>query len=422
MAKYYNLSVLIGILLFSGGAAAEVANAGVVSHRNRALPASVSVAFIEGSIEGPLPSAGEFSPMRARELEEAERAVDKGKEAYLDVKLKRAERSFRHAVDLYLADPAALVDSKKVSKAAVLLAQIQLARKRKSAAKSGLKRVLLAIPRFPEGTQPPPNVAALIKAVQRELAARLNGQLKVTSSPSGLPVWANATALGRTPVEVGDLLAGSLVVRIEGPGGVRQERVDLKQGLVTVHFGLTAERESAALREGLAQRSASASWTAAAQLQRVMGTDYVCVAVLEESRVIVARLRGAERVAIGGHVTQAPTNLDGWRALGRFCSPSTPSNIGSSEVEAALFGSSSSASDAGFGRSGWGWTAIGVGTVTTASGIYFGLKAKDFETDWLADGREADREDARTQAIIADAAYTLSAALIITGIYLLVTD
>lgn len=408
------------LLLLCAPAAAEPVVAGVVARPEALVPAGAAEAFAAGAREVVGDDQGLPPPDPA--VADALRQIEAGEQAWLRIELPAADRALTAAVDLLLADPTAHPEGEAASRAALMLAQVRLARGEASRTDAVIERALLALPGFPHGAPPPPDLAARIDATRKRLASRLVASLRVTSRPEGQPVRVNGVPAGTTPVTVGGLPAAPVRVTLEA-GRERPERaVALVPGETAVHFALGEAPEAELLRDAVQARDAEGAWALAGRLEAVASADSVCMAVAEEERVVVAVLGGARREVLGGHAGPPPANVAAWRSLGRFCAPGAATDLPPGEVEAALWASRASAEEGfRFGKKGWGWTAIGTGAAVAGLGAVFGVQAQAAADDFNKAGDPDDEGLARSRALAADVSYGVSAALIATGLYLLLS-
>jgi hypothetical protein len=282
-----------------------------------------------------------------------------------------------------------------------------------------LERALQSLPGFPEGAAPPP--PALLRrldALRQRLRPQMTGRLDVASRPSGVEVRLNGVPAGKTPLLLESLPAVSVRVRVGG----RFRDVDLARGPGVVRLDLDPVPAREALRATLLRPDADAGWAAAARLQAAGEGDAVCVAVATaEAPVLVARLEASTREIVGARRAPAPSQAEGWRALGRLCGDGVPSDGPPAEAVASLW-PAEFAPPADDDRRLWGWTALGAGAALAGVGLVYGLGALDAEADFkgarTADDARRARDEARRQAVVTDVSLGLSAGLLGAAIYL----
>lgn len=411
---------------------------GLVPRGDVTVPDGAVEAFTRGATEArvrvePTASAP-ISSSRARLLKTGLSALARGEQAYLQFEMEVADRHLADAVDALLDEPTALSDAAPAIRAVLMLAQVRLTAERRDDAERVLTRATLAFPGFPEGGgfPPPPDVQALIERIREESRGQLRNALTVESVPPGLEVRINGVPVGKTPVEVMGLPARPVRVRVSVSETVSPSRlVDLtheRRARTLFDVGGTAAR--AALEESIRGGSdPEAGWAAAGALQQALSADQVCVAVhLNDGRVVVARLDADARRIAGAHEGAASARGAAWQALGRFCGAKAPSNLPPAQAEAALWPEAFAGRGQGEGlltRDNVGWGAVGLGAAFAGVGVWFGLDALSAQNDFdeARSARAADdaADQARRSALIGDLSYGAAAALVATGIYLLLT-
>lgn len=398
------------VLCLTAAAQAEPAVAGLAS-RIGPVDAAAQAAFKAGAM-----------PQRKADtaaLDRALSALEAGEAAYLSMNLRGAEKSLTAAFDGLLGALDVLDDAEPAVRAGLLLVQVQLARKRRSAAEQTVDRAVLALPGFPAGGQPPPDVQPIILAARKRLAGQLNARLSVKVVPAGAYVRLNGVPVGRAPLTVEGLAPGRVRVSVQsGRQGVAR-MITLKSGGQAVRLQTRPSPEQA--RAVLAALKAGRPvFKAAADLQAAQGADTVCAGLIVPQRgVYIMRLNGPGSTVIGAYRTPRPSTPQDWRALGRFCRAKAPTNTRPAEVRAILRGGSQQARPTPSDNSGLGWSLVVGSGAALAAGVYFGLQANDFADAYNTRGRSRDKNDAVRSAAFADTGYVLSAGLLAAGVYLL---
>jgi len=416
------------IFAFTGAPASALAGpvvGGVVARPSAVLPSGAVDAFEAGVDEAPGGRArriGAAAPAGGR-FDEGEAALKLGEQKYLEVELKAAKAALTTAVDVFLDEPTDLIDARPATRAVLRLAQVCVALKRRKEADRVLERALLALPRFPAGTSPPPDLRGRIETARRRLRHQFGATLRITSARSGASVLVNGVALGVTPLEVDGLARRPVRVTVTPPGGAPESRlVDLAGGAAEVQV-VSASATVDQLRTSIARGDAEAGWTAAARLQASFQADSTCLAVVDEEAVVVARLDATRRAVVGAHSASPPSDASGWRALGRFCSTGAASNLAPAEVIEALWPSAVEASAGGrFTRSAAGFTLAGLGVASWGAATWFALAAFEADDRFSAAGAQSDKDEAKNNALVADIAIGSGVLLVGTGVYLLLTD
>ncbi len=400
---------------------------GVVARPPAELPADAANAFESGVDEAPGGRARRIAsaaPPKSQRYDEGLAALKRGEQKYLDVELEAAKEALGDAVDAFLDEPTDVNDAKPAARAVLRMAQVCIALKRRKQADRVIERALLALPRFPAGSSPPPDLRARIDAARRRLQPQFGATLSVTTGAPGAQVTVNGVFLGVTPLRVDGLARRPVRVVVTPAGEPAESRlVDLASGSATVEV-VSAETMVTELRDSIVSADDERGWTAAARLQASFQADATCIAVMEVDRVVVARLDASRRRVLGGNEVEPPSGLSGWRALGRFCSAEAPPDLSPQVVTGALWPSDPrvSGGGGGFGRRGWGWTAVGVGAVSWGAATFFALEAFDADDRFGQTGSETDKQGAQTNALIADVAIVTGVVLVGTGLYLLLTD
>ncbi len=413
------------LLLWGSAVARGPVVGGVVARPDVEVQPDAAAAFEAGADEAPGGRArmisSELSPSRTAQVQAAVRALAEGEQRYLEFELEAARDALDAAVDGFLDAPTELLDAQPATRAVLRLAQVHIALKQTREADKAIERALLGIPRFPAGGSPPPDLEARIEDARGRLSVQFGARLTVGSATPGARVRVNGVVLGRTPLVAGGLARGPVRVTVDGPSGAETRLVDLASGEAEVQV-VSSSETLAELRGAIAQGDAERGWRAASLLQSSFQADSTCLAVVDDDGVVVARLDASARSYEGGHrAAPTPSDPEGWRALGRFCSPGSRSNMAPAEVGEALW-PESSAGGGGFGRSGWGWTAVGVGAASLGATALFGSQALQADTNYSRTGDAADEDAARSNALVADIALGVGVALVATGVYLLLTD
>ena len=408
----------------------------VVARDGAALPDGVEAAFRRGAAET---DEGIASGLRApprtpadrRRITDAANSLELGEAAYLDLRLRVAERRLADAVDGFFANPRALDDAAPPVRAALLLAEVYLMLERPQAAERVLARGLRAVPGFPlEDSAPPPNVGERLGRLRLALAEELDARLEVVTEPPGLPVRVNGAALGLSPVLIEGLSPDSFRVTVEAADGHVLERlVQLSPGRVGVRFAERPSEIRDSLRGAMTVGHSARTWATALRLQETLGADATCVALRDTEGVIVTRIEGRRRTLIGAHAGPVPVRVEDWQALGRFCSADAPSNIDLAIAEERMWPSFGTGGDDGrdsFDRRTLAWTAVAAGMTAAGIGTWFGLSALSAQDEFSAadnPGTSRDASDRATaNALGADVSFAVAAALIATGVYLLYDD
>ncbi len=416
-------AALVLVLAFSGASAAPVV--AVVERPSANLLAEAEVAFEAGAEESPGGRARDstYLPREPRDTQAGLEALARGEKRYLAVELKAAKKALEVAVDALLRDPTELVDARFATRAALRLTQVCLALRQVRAADQVIERALFALPRFPAEGSPPPDLRARLEAVRSRVANQLDGRLHVVTRRPGAEVSVNGVVVGRTPLMVEGLARVPVRVVVRPDRAPAESRlISLAEGRAEVEFGSTDEL-LADLRGSVVNHDAEGSWRAARRLQSSFSADATCLAVVDDSDVVVARLDAVTREVLGGHrTTRVPGDAAGWRVLGRFSAPVAPSNLTPAEVAAALWSQPNFANTLDFGRAEWGWTTAGVGVATLGLGAYFGAKAFDADDRYSRTGTRSEKDDAESSALAADVVISVGAVLVGTGLYLLLTD
>lgn len=409
--RWISLTGLLAVGLCAS-AAAEPTIAGLAS-RSKPVDPAAQAAFKVGATAQPAPKTDEAVVDRALA------ALETGEAAYLGMNLRTAEKALTQAFDGLLGALDTLDDAEPAVRAGLLLVQVQLARRRRSAAEQTVDRAVLALPGFPKGGQPPPAVQPIIDAARKRLVERLNARLSVKVVPAGAYVRLNGVPMGRAPLTVDGLAPGPMRVSVQSGRRGAARMITLKPGAQTVRIQTRQSPEQAAAVLS-ALESGRGVFQAAADLQAVQSAESVCAGLIVPQRgVYVMRLDGTRRAVRGAYRAPLPKTPKGWQALGRYCRDAAPTNTRPPEVRAILRGSTMTAPPPTGDNQGLGWGLIAGSGAALAAGIYFGLAADDAADAYNTAGRSRDKEDALRSAAFADAGYVLSAGLLAVGIYLL---
>lgn len=408
---------LVLVLVLAMGAAHGAPVVAGVTARRGAIDDAAQRAFRMGA---DATIGGQTAQADPGTLDRALSDLEAGEKAYLALKLRPAERALSAAFDGLLASLSSLDDAEPAVRAALLLIQVRLARKRQAAAEQTVDRAVVALPGFPAGGQPPPDVQPLIAAARERLRANLTASLSVVTTPPGAYIRINGVPVGRSPTTVESLAPGKVRVTIQAGRRLVARTLRIKTGAqsLKVFAGPPAE-ESQRLLGHLAEGASKAVYAAASRLQSAQNAEFVCAALDVERRgVYVLRLDGKDERIVGAYRAPRPSDASGWRALGRFCGPRAPTNTREAEAR-AIMRVTNLPPPPGEGGDGLAWTLVAGGGATLATAIYFGLSASDSADAYNSRGRSADKTEAVRSAAIADAAYVVSAGLVAAGIYLL---
>lgn len=386
-----------------------------VASRDGAVDAASQSAFRTGA---------QSTPTKANPalLDAALTALERGEAAFLGLELRPAERSLNAAFDGLIGAIASLDDAVPAVRAGLLLIQVQLARGRRDQAEATVERALLALPGFPAGGQPPPDVQPIIDAARARLKARLGAALTVTTTPPGAYIRLNGVPVGQSPVTVRALAPGPVRLTAQAGRRVISRVVTLKPGAAQARiYAGDATPDHARLLAALTAGEPDAVYAAAAALQASTGSDAACAGLVVPQRgVYILRLDGPGRRVLGAYRVPRPSGVEGWRALGRFCGARAPTNARPAEVNAILRrGNTAVTAPTPKGGDGVGWGLLAGSGAALAAGIYFGLDATDSADAYNTRGRSADKSAAVRAAAIADTGYVISASLFAAALYLL---
>lgn len=412
-----SVALITGALVLAAGAAHGAPVIAGATARKGTVDDASKRAFRRGAdatLGGPKAQADPVALTRALS------ALEEGEAAYLELKLRPAEQALSEAFDGLLGSLSSLDDAEPAVRAALLLIQVRLARKRQAAAEQTVDRAVVALPGFPAGGQPPPEVQPLIDAARERLRGTLTAALSVVTTPPGAYIRINGVPTGRSPTTVSSLAPGTVRVTVQAGRRLVARTLKLKTGTqkVEIFAGPPAE-ESERLLAQLAEGDPQAAFKTAASLQSEHDAEFVCAALDVERRgVYVLRIDGkGERIA-GAYRAPRPSDPEGWQALGRFCGQKAPTNTREAEAR-SIMRVKSLPPPPETGGDGLAWTLMAGGGAALAAGIWFGLAASDSADAYNTDGRNADKSDAVRSAAIADTAYVVSAGLVAAGIYLL---
>lgn len=416
------------VLALSTPAVAGPTVAGIGARRPASVHPDAARAFLAGAAEaaGALPPPG---PATLAQQATAVQALGEGEAAYLELKLKVAETRLNDAVEGLLASPTELVDGEPAIRASLLLAQVLVARRQPDAADLVLERALLSLPGFPRGGQPPPDILARIEKVRARLAGRLRATLVVDTEPAGGEVRVNGVAVGPAPVRLERLAAGPVRVTSARGGQTVAQRVELGEGIKRIRLGDGAGRHPA-VTEALVAGDEALLYRTAAAAQREAGADQVCAAVLVGPDAWVLRVDGAGRRVLAAHREPTPAAEADWTRLGRHCGADQAGDVAAEALaelwrEPAIVGVAVppvvDPVDPG-GDSGLGWGVVAGGAVAAGVGTWLGLRATDAADRYNQSGASKDEDAARRDALLADISFTAAVGLVVTGVYLLVSD
>lgn len=393
-----------------------------------AAPVLVGLASRDGAI-GPAEQAAfrtgaQTTPAKANPalLDAALTALERGEAAFLELKLRPAERSLKAAFDGLIGAIASLDDAVPAVRAGLLLVQVQLARGRRAQAEATVERALLALPGFPAGGQPPPDVQPIIDSARARLKSRLTASLTVSTTPPGAYVRLNGVPVGQSPVTVGALGPGPVRLTIQAGRRVISRALVLKSGRAEARiYAGESTPAHAQLLAALAAGKPADVYLAASALQSMTGADTACAGLIVPQRgVYILRLDGPRRRVAGAYRVPRPSRAEDWRALGRFCSARAPTNARPAEVNAIMrMGAPARPAPPTGKKSGVGWGLLAGSGAALAASIYFGLDANDSADQYNARGRSDDKSAAVRSAAIADTGYVISASLLAAAIYLL---
>ncbi len=396
----------------------EIAGGGVIGYGSL-IPPGAEAAFEEGlRAEQPL------SPAEPRlDLTGARRLLKQGEAAYMRAQLRKAEGFLVRAVQSALREPKQLKESQEVVDTILLLAQVQLSRHRKSAADKTLLLGLRNLPAFPKGGQPAPSVEQRLRRLKRRKDLKLSAQLSIESQPEGLPLWINGVRFGRTPQSLSELPHSSLGVAVEGPYGRVWREISLETGSATLSFDLDLRRYKAQAQEAIQRGDQAGTFFALAALESATNREESCWALVKDQQVMVLRISGQRRQLLGARSQRSPRDLQAWHILGKLCS--APGLLSQEQMRAWLWPPASKPfqesdrSSSGFGRAGFGWSALALGAVAGGAGGYFAWQAFSAAEEYNQGGAPADESRARSQAQQGDIALVISATLLGAGFYLL---
>lgn len=390
--------------------------ADAVAHLSEGLSAVNQVAR-------PVPEG--YDARRGSDLSRAAARIDEGSAAYLELDLDVAAEALGGGLERLLGEPSTLPDAGGATSAALLLAQVHLARGDAGGADRVLARALDAIPGFPQGasTPPPPDVAARVRRGRAALDER-GVELTVEADVAGAPVRINGAAVGETPVTV-RVAPGRLGV-VVGPtadGRIGRSQADVR-GAMTVDVRMEPA-PGRALAAAIVARDRGAAQRGLADIAAATDGRSVCVILLSESGALAARLGLPRGEVLGAHRVARPRTASEWRATGRLCAPGAPATVPPARVDALLFESEEPSTPTDT-RALWGWGALGAGVVVAGVGTWLGVAALDAESEFHDAATRSDAEDARERArgsaIGADVSFVASAALVGTGLWLLMSD
>ena len=397
------------------GAAPVVA--GITARRPASVHPDAERAFLAGAAtaEGVVPPPG---PATRSQQQAAVKALEQGEAAYLEFKLKNAETALNQAVEGLLASPGELEDGEPAVRAALLLAQVLVARKQPDAAELVLERALQTLPGFPRGGQPPPDILSRIDQVRERMADRLTARLTVETEPPGADVRLNGVPVGRAPVQLDQLAPGPVRITISQGDRRRSRQVELIAGPQTQRLGFTGVVGGARLLTALAAGDEAQARRAAKALQG-SPKDEVCAGLVIDNHAWLLRFSGAQIIT---ERDVLPAALADWERLGRRCgvAPQNPTEPEDIWLDTAALTDPLPPTEPDDHR--WAYTTLAGGAVAAGVGAWLGLQAQDAADDYNQTGATAAEDDARRNAILADVAFTAAVGLVATGIYLLVSD
>lgn len=391
--------------------------AGISARRPASVHPEAARAFLAGAAQavGVVPPLG---PATRSQQQAAVKALEQGEAAYLEFKLKNAETALNQAVEGLLASPGELEDAEPAVRAALLLAQVLVARKQPDAADLVLERALLVLPGFPRGGQPPPDIQARIDQVRSRMDDRLTATLNVQTDPPGATVRLNGVPVGEAPLRLERLPIGSVRVGIRQKDQQVSRQIELKPGSQSVQLGFSAPAGGEALLAALVAGDEAAARRAA----RTLGPE-VCAGLVVGNRAWIIRFEGGQATA---EQDLLPAALPDWGRLGRRCAPEgppgPPADLSEIWLESAQVGVTDPIEPTDDHDDRWAYTTLAGGAVAVGVGAWLGLSAQDAADEFNRTGATAQEDAARRDALLADVSFTLAVGLVVTGVYLLISD
>ncbi len=391
---------------------------GVVPREGAVIPPQAEASFVRGAEEAG--AMGRRRPIaisadRERRIAQAKDALRRGEQAWLEVELGRAVQALSEAERAFMEAPNELPDAGPAVRASVRLAQVHLTQRKRRAADEVIRRALMSYPGFPGDSQPPPDLAKRIERVRRRI--QLDTRLRVESEVARAEVRINGVLLGTAPLTIKSL--PKALVRVQVGKVVRM--VDLTEGDADLRVA-DDDAAFAELRRSVLAEDSRRGFAAAARLEEGHGAEQTCLTVVDETDTVIARLEGGARRALGGHLASTPEAPEEWLRLGSFCAADAPANMSPAEVVASLWGGPATSSGSSSVKTPLGWTSIGLGAATWGLAGFFAASAFQASDDFRDSGASADEDLARRDALIADVSIGVGAALVGTGLYLVLTD
>ncbi len=188
-------------------------------------------------------------------LERARGALEQGRQSYMNLELDQAVTALSEAVQGFDLATEVLEDPTELRDALTLLGASYAFQGDGRQARQVFRRLHVQFPGYEldPNVYPPDVVSAFRKAAPRGRAARL-ASLRIETDPPGAVVYLDYVPMGRSPIEVGNILPGTHVLRLLRPGA-RQvvQEVELRPGgKETVSTILTDEEDAQGLADAVA--------------------------------------------------------------------------------------------------------------------------------------------------------------------------
>ncbi len=184
-------------------------------------------------------------------LDQARERMGQGRQLYMNLELEQAIEALSEAVRNFDLAAEVLEDATPLRDALALLGASYSFQGMGREARRVFRRLHVQFPGYePDPNVYPPNVvSAFRKAAPRGRSARV-GTLRIETDPPGAMVYLDYVPMGPSPVELGNVLPGTHVVRLLRPGA-RQvvQEVELRPGRSKTVSTILADEEGA---QGLA--------------------------------------------------------------------------------------------------------------------------------------------------------------------------
>jgi hypothetical protein len=189
-------------------------------------------------------------------------------------------------------------------------------RKPKAARQQALECRRLVPDIEPDASMHPPDVIGELAAAEAELEAQRPAALRVTSEPSGCPVFVQGRNLGSTPLELPRLSPGDYRIQVECVPGEygRVHRITLGQSRAVVHVdshfdAAVQSGDGVSLRYGSAAASGRLALLHGVEVGRLVGARYAALIAPEPGGAGAIRISALE-VTHGRVLAQVLVRVD----------------------------------------------------------------------------------------------------------------